>query len=131
MKTNELKRKPAGRSRATSRYSTSTGRANLAEALETAQAHNTVIGFDRYGHPVAALVPIDAVRMLAGHGGEVAPDVREKIARMSRLFLMDMPSSRAVRPPAAPKKAKKKKAPARRPKAPTRRAKTKRSSSKR
>ena len=52
-----------------------------------AQEESTVIGFDRYGKLVAALVPIDAVRMLAGRGEDVAPAVRSKIERMSRVFL--------------------------------------------
>ncbi|MBI3437628.1 MAG: hypothetical protein HY054_03065 [Proteobacteria bacterium] len=67
--------------------STSEARANFAEALDLAQEESTVIGFDRYGKLVAALVPIDAVRMLAGRGEEVEPAVRGKIERMSRIFL--------------------------------------------
>ena len=42
--------------------STSEARANFAEALETAQVDNAVIGFDRYGRTVAALVPVEAIR---------------------------------------------------------------------
>lgn len=109
MKTKELKRKPPTRSRAKSRFSTSNARANFAKALETAHLEKTVIGFDRYGQPVAALVPIDAIRMLAGHGGDVDPQVRDKIMRMSRLFLMDIPAARPPRRPAAPKARAKKK----------------------
>jgi len=67
--------------------STSEARANFAEALGLAQEESTVIGFDRYGKLVAALVPIDAVRMLAGRGEDVTPAVRNKIERMSRVFL--------------------------------------------
>ena len=46
-----------------------------------------MIGFDRYGKLVAALVPIDAVRILAGRGADVDAAVRNKIERMSRVFL--------------------------------------------
>jgi hypothetical protein len=91
-------------------YSTSEGRANFAEALETAQLENAIIGFDRYGQLVAALAPIDAVRMLAGRGAEVEPAVRDKITRLARLFLHNVPkpdmAAKAVRKVAAPAKAK-------------------------
>lgn len=82
-------------------YSTSEGRANFAEALETAHSENAFVGFDRYGQLVAALAPIDAIRILAGRGGEVAPAVRDKITRLARLFLQDVPKqepARAKRP---------------------------------
>jgi cyanophycinase-like exopeptidase len=71
--------------------STSQARANFAEALGMAHEENTVIGFDRYGKLVAAVVPIDAVRMLAGRSNEVEPAVRSKIERMSRIFLHAAP----------------------------------------
>ncbi|MBL8543302.1 MAG: hypothetical protein JNJ63_05790 [Hyphomonadaceae bacterium] len=45
-----------------------------------------MVGFDRYGQPVAALVPIEAVQMLAGHG-DVDPAARAKIVRMAKAFL--------------------------------------------
>jgi hypothetical protein len=75
--------------------STSEARANFAEALGDAQKQNTVIGFDRYGKLVTAVVPIDAVRMLAGRGDEVEPAVRDKIERMSRIFLHAAPAPQA------------------------------------
>ena len=91
--------------------STSEARANFAEALGLAQEESAVIGFDRYGKLVAALVPIDAVRMLAGRGEEVEPAVRNKIERMSRIFLtaqatMRRPSPAAREKPAALEPAK-------------------------
>jgi len=89
----ELRKKAKTRTRSKAQmYSTSEARANFAEALETAQLENTVIGFDRYGRPVAALVPIDAVRMLAGRERDVDPAVRDKIERMARLFIEGVPS---------------------------------------
>ena len=55
----ELRRKAAARATRKARvYSTSEARATFAEALETAQVDNAVIGFDRYGRTIAALVPI-------------------------------------------------------------------------
>jgi len=82
-----LRKDPVARAPKKQTISTSEARANFAEALGLAQEESTVIGFDRYGKLVAALVPIDAVRMLAGRGDVVAPAVRNKIERMSRVFL--------------------------------------------
>jgi hypothetical protein len=79
-------------------YSTSQGRANFAGALEMAQLESAIIGFDRYGQLVAALAPIDAIRMLAGRGAEVEPAVRDKITRLARLFLHNVPKREVVAP---------------------------------
>jgi hypothetical protein len=95
---------------------TSQARANFAEALSAAHDENTVIGFNRYGRLIAALVSIDAVRMLAGRGDLVEAGVREKIERMARIFLgaaargepasSPAPSARGVREQRAAFKAK-------------------------
>lgn len=82
-----LRKNPVARAPKKQTISTSEARANFAEALGLAQEESTVIGFDRYGKLVAALVPIDAVRMLAGRGEDVTPALRNKIERMSRVFL--------------------------------------------
>jgi hypothetical protein len=88
-----LRKKAAARASVkTQMYSTSQARANFAEALGATQVENTVIGFDRYGRLVAALVPIDAVRMLAGRAEAVEPAIRAKIERMARLFLHNAPA---------------------------------------
>jgi len=79
---------------ATPSFSTSQGRANFARALETTDLEKTVVGFDRYNRPVAALVPIEAVSMLAGQTGGVDPAVRAKIVRMAKLFLAAMPANK-------------------------------------
>lgn len=116
----DLRKKVAARATSKAQvYSTSEARANFAEALETAQLQNTVIGFDRYGRPVAALVSIDAVRMLAGLDSHVEPAVRDKIKRMAGLFLHNIPGAEAAPArkravtPARPVRAAKKKAPRR------------------
>jgi hypothetical protein len=110
----ELRRKAAARTRKKAQvYSTSEARANFAEALETAQVDNAVIGFDRYGRTVAALVPVEAVYILAGKGHMVAPGVREEIAKGSLQFIDSVPnrvSMREEEPPPAKKSAPKKKA---------------------
>jgi hypothetical protein len=91
---------------ATPSFSTSQGRANFARALETTDQEKTVIGFDRYNRPVAALVPIEAVSMLAGQTGGVDPAVRAKIVRMAKLFLAAMPAETATRRVSARKRAR-------------------------
>lgn len=89
----KLRRKAARRNLKTRPvYSTSEARANFAEALETVQLDSAVIGFDRYGRTVAALVPIEAVYMLAGLGGKIDADAREKIDRAARKFVADVPN---------------------------------------
>lgn len=96
----ELRRKAAARATRKARvYSTSEARANFAEALETAQVENAVIGFDRYGRTIAALVPIEAIYMLAGKDNLIAPGVREEIETFARQFVQDVPSRVAAAPP--------------------------------
>jgi|CXWL01.1.fsa_nt_gi hypothetical protein len=104
--------------------STSQGRANFAAALQTVQKEKTVIGFDRYSQSVAALVPVEAVLMLAGRGNSVEAGVRDKIERMARLFLQagaspQKPERQPRVPVAAARKAVKKKRVVRRGKAKT------------
>lgn len=89
----ELRRKAASRVGRKARvYSTSEARANFAEALETAQVDNAVIGFDRYGRTIAALVPVEAIYMLAGKAHMIAPGVREEIESFSQQFVQSVPS---------------------------------------
>jgi hypothetical protein len=100
----ELRKKVAARAEKKAQvYSTSEARANFAEALETAQLENAVIGFDRYGRPVAALVSIDAVRILAGRANEVEQVTQEKIGRLANIFLYTLPANKTVESKAAPK----------------------------
>ncbi len=108
----ELRRKAASRvSRKARVYSTSEARANFAEALETAQVDNAVIGFDRYGRTIAALVPVEAISMLAGKGHLIAPAVREEIESFSRQFIQSVPSRVSMPEPAPSAKRAKKPAP--------------------
>jgi hypothetical protein len=89
----ELRRKAAKRAAKTAPvYSTSEARANFAEALETTQLDSAVIGFDRYGRTVAALVPVEAIYMLAGQGGKIEPGTRQKIDRAARAFVAQVPN---------------------------------------
>jgi len=120
-----LRRKAASRKAKTAPvYSTSEARANFAETLETVQAESAVIGFDRYGRTVAALVPIEAVYMLAGLGSAIDADMRSRIQTLAREFAEQVPNrigKRIERKTIAKKAAKKKTAPASRAKAKARR----------
>jgi len=92
-------------------YSTSEGRANFAQALEAAQSEGAIIGFERYGRPVAALAPIEAVLLLAGVKRGVDPRTRAAITAAAQAFVAAMPEMQngsAVSP--APKVVAKKKA---------------------
>lgn len=71
--------------------STSEARANFAVALETAQSDNAVIGFGRYGRTVAALVPVEAIYMLAGLGKLVDPATRKEIEEGAVAFSNSVP----------------------------------------
>jgi hypothetical protein len=85
--------------------STSEARANFAEALETAQVGGAVIGFDRYGRTVAALVPVEAVYMLAGLDKSVPAPVRAAIKRQAKSFVETVPSRVSGRAGEGPKRA--------------------------
>ncbi len=102
----EHRKKAAARARKpkTSVLSTSEARANFAEALETAQVDNALIGFDRYGRTVAALVPVEAIYMLAGLGRLVDPATRKQIEEGAIAFAHSVPyrSMTPVKP--APRK---------------------------
>jgi hypothetical protein len=89
----EHRKKAASRARKpkTSVLSTSEARANFAEALETAQVDNALIGFDRYGRTVAALVPVEAIYMLAGLGKLVDPATRKEIEEGAIAFAHNVP----------------------------------------
>lgn len=94
----ELRKKAATRAHRKSRiYSTSEARANFAEALETAQVEGAVIGFDRYGRTVAALVPVEAVYILAGQDHLVSPARREALVQAARRFVAEVPSRLSAR----------------------------------
>lgn len=89
----EHRKKAASRARKpkTAVLSTSEARANFAEALETAQVDNALIGFDRYGRTVAALVPVEAIYMLAGLGRLVPPATRKEIEEGAIAFAHNVP----------------------------------------
>lgn len=89
----ENRKRVAARARKpkTSVLSTSEARANFAEALETAQVDNALIGFDRYGRTVAALVPVEAIYMLAGFGELVDSATRKQIQQGAIAFAHSVP----------------------------------------
>lgn len=74
--------------------STSDVRANFANALKMTDRHKLITGFFRYNSPVAALVPIEAVRVLAG--GSVDPTDKARIVRLSKMFIDALDSADAA-----------------------------------
>lgn len=72
--------------------STTEGRARLPDLLQTSFGEKTVFGFERYGRAVGALVPMEAVRMLANLGEHVDADVRARIQRAAIKLLHETPN---------------------------------------
>jgi hypothetical protein len=107
MKAQKASKKPV-RQR-TRMYSTSEGRANFAEALEAAQSNGAIIGFERYGRPVAALAPIEAVLLLAGVKRGVDARTRAAISEAAQAFVRSMPELQNGHDEPAPVKAAPKK----------------------
>lgn len=91
VKSNRKKASSRARKPNTAVLSTSEARANFAEALETAQVNNAIIGFDRYGRTVAALVPVEAIHMLAGLGRNVDSATRKAIEQGAVAFAKSVP----------------------------------------
>lgn len=102
-----IKRKKAAPPKKAPRVSTSKARANFAGAVGEAQAKHAIVGFERYGKLVAALVPVDAVRLLAG--APVDRPTREAIIANAQLFIKAAPPAKAAKRAPAKKKAAKKK----------------------
>lgn len=80
-------------------FSTSQGRAIFPELLQSAFGDKRVIGFDRYGRIMGAVVPIEAVRLLAGLEADVEEDTRMRIIKAARALLSQIPQE-AARVPA-------------------------------
>lgn len=77
-------------------YSTTDGRQRFPDILQVSYGEKAVIGFDRYGRALGAVVPMEAVQMLAGQLGTVDDDVRERIERAARALLDTMQEPAAV-----------------------------------
>jgi hypothetical protein len=81
---------------------TSYGRAHLPEVLQASLGEKSIVGFDRYDRVVGAMVPIEAVRILAGYPDHVDPDVQERIRRAALKLLMTSAPEKRRLDPAAP-----------------------------
>lgn len=90
----------------TTRLSTSEARANFKKSLEKAHMQNAFVGFERYGKLVAALVPVDAVRVLAGQESELDASARAQVKRTAAAFLSDTPAAPRGAKKSASKQAK-------------------------
>jgi hypothetical protein len=92
--------KPRGKAK---QLSTSQARADFASALLEAQKDLTLIGFDRYGRTQAALVPVEAIYMLAGEDKDIPPHVKDAIVYGAEQFVSTIPHRRGYfipKPPA-------------------------------
>lgn len=72
--------------------STTEGRQRFPDILQTCFGDKAVIGFDRYGRALGAVVPMEAVRLLAGFQESVEPRVREAIAETAKELLREVPA---------------------------------------
>lgn len=71
-------------------YSTTDGRQKFPDILQVTYGDKAVIGFDRYGRALGAVVPIEAVRMLAGWTGAVDERLRDHIGRAAIALLAEL-----------------------------------------
>jgi hypothetical protein len=68
-------------------YSTTDGRQRFPDILQVSYGEKAVIGFDRYGRALGAVVPMEAVLMLAGKDDRVDQGIRERIERAAQALL--------------------------------------------
>jgi hypothetical protein len=68
-------------------YSTTDGRQQLHDILQDIYGDKAVIGFDRYGRVVGAVVPMEAVAMLAGRTDYVDDYTQERIQRAAQKLM--------------------------------------------
>ena len=68
-------------------YSTTDGRQRFPDILQVSYGEKAVIGFDRYGRALGAVVPMEAVLMLAGKTEHVDQGVRDRIERGAKALL--------------------------------------------
>ena len=77
-------------------YSTTEGRQRFPDFLQTTFGNKAVIGFGRYGRALGAVVPIEAVRVLAGFPASVDEDIRRRIQRTAESLLKKLPVEAAL-----------------------------------
>ena len=68
-------------------HSTTVGRQRFPDLLQRSFGEKSVIGFDRYGRALGAVVPMEAVCVLAGCAEQVDEDVRLRIERAAQSLL--------------------------------------------
>lgn len=77
-------------------YSTTDGRQRFPDILQVSYGEKAVIGFDRYGRALGAVVPMEAVLMLAGKTQDVDEDVKLRIERAAQKLLQEVNRNDAV-----------------------------------
>jgi hypothetical protein len=79
---------PAGINPKVAIYSTTEGRQNFPGILQDSFGYKAITGFGRYGRALGALVPMEAVQMLAGDA--VDNDIRARIQETARSLIVEM-----------------------------------------
>lgn len=77
-------------------FSTTEGRARFPDFLQMSFGEKAMIGFDRYGRVIGAIVPMEAVQMIAGE--HVDPDVSARVRRSAQRLLRQAPGAAAPIP---------------------------------
>jgi len=77
-------------------YSTTEGRQRFPDLLQTSYGSKAVIGFDRYGRALGAVVPMEAVRVLAGFSDSVDEDIKRRIEQTAKSLLQKLPAEAAL-----------------------------------
>ena len=77
-------------------YSTTDGRQQLHDILQDIYGDKAVIGFDRYGRVLGAVVPMEAVAMLAGHTEHVDDYTRNRIEKAAEQLMKQTNDPRLV-----------------------------------
>ncbi|HTQ13157.1 MAG TPA: hypothetical protein VMH86_04715 [Rhizomicrobium sp.] len=70
-------------------YSSTEGRQKFPDFLQVTYGEKAIIGFDRYGRALGAIVPIEAVQMLA-EDTHVDDDMRRRIKRTAKSLLEEL-----------------------------------------
>lgn len=77
-------------------YTTTEGRQRFPDILQVSYGDKAVIGFDRYGRALGAVVPMEAVRVLAGFPDTVDPDIIKRIERTAKRLIERLPEEAAL-----------------------------------
>jgi hypothetical protein len=72
--------------------STSEGRQRFPDLLQSTFGDKAVIGFERYGRVLGAVVPMEAIRLLAGFDDSVDDATRDRITKTAKALIREVPA---------------------------------------